>query len=288
MKKVALVFIISFVLAVGIFLGAQYYLSNHSEKGALQVTSSPQSKVYINNRYIGQTPLCKCESSDTLDQGDYTIRLVPLDSSLQEFQEKISISQNVLTVVDRKFGKDAQSEGSIISLTPLDDKSKAQLLVVSLPQDAQVLLDDQNIGKTPILYQNPTESDHVLKVSKEGYNQKEIPIRTPLGYKATVALYLSVNTDNVASSDLTASGSATPDASASGSTPTTPTNSVTVLPTPTGRLRVRSGPSLAAAEVGQAKPGNTYSIVGQEADWFEITLEDGTVGWVNSQYVKRN
>src|SRR5580692_11243159 len=118
MKKIISVFIISFFLALAIFLGIQYYINIHSEKGALQVTSSPESKVYVNGSYIGQTPLCKCQNTDMIAPGDYTISLVPVDSSLQEFQEKITISQGVLTVVDRKFGTDGQSEGSIISLTP--------------------------------------------------------------------------------------------------------------------------------------------------------------------------
>ncbi|MGI8420060.1 MAG: PEGA domain-containing protein [Candidatus Levyibacteriota bacterium] len=284
MKKVALVFIVSFVLALGIFLGAQYYLSNNTQQGALQVTSSPRSKVYLNNQYLGQTPMCKCDS-DTLDVGEYTIRLVPLDSSLQEFQEKITVSQGVLTVVDRKFGKNAQSEGSIISLSPLEDKTKAQLLVVSFPQDAQVLLDDQTIGKTPILYKKPTESDHDLKVSKEGYNEKEIPIRTPLGYKVTVAVYLSVSTTDL--SDTSASNSATP--TAASSTPSPSANKrVTILNTPIGILKVREGPSLSATEVGQAIPGKSYTVVGEEADWYEISLDDGTVGWVSSRYAKKN
>src|SRR6266550_5833066 len=131
MKKIVVVFVISFILALGLFLGIQYYLNIRSEKGALQVTSSPTSKVYLNDAFLGQTPLCKCQASDMVVPGDYTVRLVPQDSSLQEFQEKITVSQGVLTVVDRKFGKNGQSEGSIITLTPLDDKSKAQLLVVS-------------------------------------------------------------------------------------------------------------------------------------------------------------
>src|SRR6266851_2485602 len=104
MKKVAVVFITSFILALGLFLGIQYYLNIRSEKGALQITSSPTSKVYLNDAYLGQTPLCKCQASDMIVPGDYTIRVVPLDSSLQEFQEKITVSQGVLTVVDRKFG----------------------------------------------------------------------------------------------------------------------------------------------------------------------------------------
>jgi len=201
MKKIIVVFIISFILALGLFIGVQYYLTTHAEKGALQVTSSPVSKVYLNNQYLGQTPLCKCEASDMLNAGDYTIRLVPLDTSLKEFQEKVTISSLVLTVVDRKFGKNALSEGSIISLSPLDDKKNTQLLVVSFPQGADVLLDNQDIGKTPLLFDNPTESDHTVRVGKEGYNEKEVRIRTPLGYKLTVAAYLSTSTTELVSSN---------------------------------------------------------------------------------------
>jgi len=220
--------------------------------------------------------------------GDYTIRLVPLDSSLQEFQEKITVSQGVLTVVDRKFGTNGQSEGSIISLTPLDDKTKSQLLVVSFPQGAQVLLDDQSIGTTPLLYNNPTESDHDLKVSKDGYNEKDIRIRTPLGYKLTVAAYLSTNTTGLSTnvpspSILPPSPSATPSASPSPSQ----TPSVVIQNTPTGYLRVRAGPSVSATEVGQVTPGKSYPLDSEVAGWDEITLSDGTTGWISAQYAKK-
>lgn len=286
MKKVVIVFIISFILAVGLFLGIQYYLTLRSEKGALQVTSSPTSKVYLNDQYLGQTPLCKCQVSDMIAPGDYTIHVVPLDGALQNFQEKVKISQGVLTVVDRKFGLNGQSEGSIISLTPLDDKSKSQLLVVSFPQGATVLLDEQNIGTTPLLFNNPTESDHDLKIRKDGYNEKEIRIRTPLGYKLTVAAYLSTNTASlVPQTTATGSASLSPGVSL---TPTPPsTNRVTILDTPTGFLRVRARPSVSAAEVGQVTPGRTYELVDNQNGWFEVKLDDGTTGWISSQYAKQ-
>jgi hypothetical protein len=284
MKKVVLVFIISFILALGLFLGIQYYLNVRSEKGALQVTSSPTSKIYLNDQYLGQTPLCKCQASDMVVPGDYTIRLVPTDSSLQEFQEKVTISQGVLTVVDRKFGTNGQSEGSVISLTPLDDKSKSQLLVVSFPQGADVLLDDQNIGTTPLLSNDPTESDHDLKVNKDGYNEKEIRIRTPLGYKLTVAAYLSTSTTSLA--PLSASSAATASIPSVEPTPT-PANRVVILDTPTGFLRVRQIPSVDASEVGQVTPRKTYELVDQQSGWDEIKLENGTTGWISSQYAKQ-
>lgn len=283
MKKVVFVFIASFVLALSLFLAVQYYLSLNARKGALQVTSSPASKVYLGGKYLGQTPLCKCEAADMISAGDYTIRLVPTDQNLQEFQEKVTISQGVLTVVDRKFGLNAQSEGSIISLSPLSDKKQTQLLVVSFPQGASVSLDDTNIGMTPLLTNNPTESDHILRVTKDGYNDKEVRIRTPLGYKLTVAAYLSTNP-----SAPTSQQTATPTPSITDvPTPTLQVQNILILQTPTGFLRVRAEPSTSGAEVGRVQPGQTVPMIGEQEGWFKIKLSDGTAGWVSSDYAQK-
>lgn len=281
MKKIVFVFILSFAIALALFLGVQYYLANNSQKGALQVTSAPESKVYLNNQYLGQTPLCKCEAADMLAAGDYTIRLVPLDTNLQEFQEKITVSQAVLTVVDRKFGKNGLSEGSIISLSQLQNKEKAELLVASFPQGADVFLDDSIIGTTPLNHKEPTESDHVLKMKKEGYNDKEVRIRTPRGYKLTVTAYLSTNGSGPLASP-TASPSAGPTP-----TPTTQQEQVTISDTPTGFLRVRATASTTGAEVGRVSPGQRYALISEEEGWYQIALEDGTKGWISSQYASK-
>lgn len=283
MKKIIIVFIASFVLALALFFAVQYYLGVNAQKGALQVTSAPDSKVYLNDKYLGQTPLCKCEAADMLASGEYTIRLVPLDTSLREFQEKVTISPAVLTVVDRKFGKNGLSEGSIISLTPLSEKEKTELLVASFPQSSEVLLDDTIIGTTPLSHKDPTESDHVLKIRKEGYNDKEVRIRTPRGYKLTVTAYLSTNGDP----QQAASASATPAPEGSSPTPTPVQERVTISDTPTGFLRVRATPSTTGAEVGRVSPGQTYPLSSEQAGWFEITLEDGTKGWVSSEYASK-
>ena len=282
MKKILFVFAASFVLALALFLAVQYYLGVNAQKGALQVTSAPESKVYLNNKYLGQTPLCKCEAADMLSAGEYTIRLVPLDTSLREFQEKITISEAVLTVADRKFGKNALSEGSIISLSPLVEKEKTELLVVSFPQGSEVLLDDATIGTTPLSHKDPTESDHVLKIRKEGYNKKEVRIRTPRGYKLTVTAYLSTSTTapQVASESASPVSSITP-------TPTPVQVLVTILDTPTGFLRVRATPATTGAEVGRVSPGQSYPLTSEQAGWYEISLEDGTKGWVSSDYASK-
>lgn len=278
MKKFFLILIPSLIVTFLFIFAYQFLIKYQAQKGALQVTSAPESKVYLDNKYIGQTPLCKCEASDMLQAGDYTIRLVPTDGDLPEFQEKVQITSGVLTVVDRKFAKDALSEGSIISLSPLTDKQKSSLLVVAMPEGATVILDNNEIGTAPLSFKDPTESDHILKVRKNGYKEKTIRIRTPLGYKLTVAVYLST-IDDLSSPD-------TPETSREISPTQPPEASVTILKTPTGFLRVRE--SVGGMETGKVTPGDQYALVGEDGGWFEIRLKDGTKGWISSQYAVRN
>jgi hypothetical protein len=287
MKKFFIIILIALFLALLVFFSLQFFGKLKSRKGALQVTSVPESKVYINDTYIGQTPLCKCESADMLAIGDYTIRLVPLDKSLSEFQEKITISEAVLTVVDRKFGKDSLSEGSVISLTPLTDKKKLELLIVSFPEGSTVLLDNNTIGTTPLLYPNPTESDHVLKVRKNGYKEKTVRIRPPLGYKLTTAIYLSTVADlganaQVSSPSIVPSPSLSPVLS-----PSQSTAKIIILDTPTGFLRVRTNNSIASSEIGRVNPGETYPLISEQGGWFEIKLKNGSNGWISNQYARK-
>jgi hypothetical protein len=288
MKKIVFILITSFILAVIFFLAYQFLFNLHSQKGALQVTSAPEGKVFLNNKYLGQTPLCKCEAGDMLDVGKYTIRLVPFDKNLPEFQEKIEISGSVLTVVDRKFGKNALSEGSIISLTPLSDKGKIELLVVSFPQGSTVILDDNIIGTTPILFKDVTESDHVLKVKKTGYKEKTVRIRTPVGYKLTVAAYLSTSTALVTSSPgASVSASVTPSVPVADTPSPTSVGNVVILDTPTGFLRVREGASVGSKEIAQVSPGESYPVVDEQTGWYQIKLHNGISGWVSSQYAAK-
>lgn len=259
-----------------------------NQKGALQVTSSPQSKVYVNDKYIGTTPLCKCEAADMLAVGEYTIKLVPTQGGYSEFQEKITISEAVLTVVDRKFANDSLSEGSVISLTPLPDKTKTELLVASLPEGATVLLDNREIGHSPLSFKDPTVSDHVLTLKKTGYKEKTIRIRTPLGYKLTVTAYLSTidalnslsGNEASESADLLTTQSDTDQPLAE-----TSESTVLILDTPTGFLRVRE--TVNGTEIGRVTPGEVYVLVDERPGWVQIVLKDGSKGWISSEYVQK-
>ena len=276
MKRL-LLWVLPLLIAIPVFIGTVVILNQKTGKGALQVTSVPGGQVYINSKLIGKTPLCKSEQQDMLGIGDYTIRMGPTEGDFLPFEQTITINKSVLTVVDRIYALGASSEGSIINLVSLDDKKIAQLLVISFPDKAQMLLDNSPSGTTPALTKDITSSDHTLTLKKEGYREKVIRIRTTKGYKLTSIVYLGVL-------EIVASQSAQPQASASAAPSVT---KILILNTPTGFLRVRDDASLNGAEIARVNPGDTFDLVDEKSGWFEIKLKDGKTGWISSDYAKK-
>lgn len=268
-------------LALGIFFTFALFLNQNGGKGALQVTASPKSKVFLNGKLIGETPLCKCEGQEMLDVGEYNIKVDPQDPTYPAFEEKVTISKSILTVVDRTFGKGVISEGSIISLSPIDDPKALQLLVISFPENAQVHVDSNASGATPLLLKDITESDHEVIIKKDGYREKTIRIKTVAGYKLTVVAYLGVSLGgNVSPTPVAISPTATPSADLA-------SEKVTILQTPTGFLRVRTASSSAGAEVDRVNPGESYTMLEENDEWYRISLPGGKDGWVSKQYTKK-
>jgi len=268
-------FLAPLLIAVLIFFGILFFLDRKTGKGALQVTSVPQSKVYLDSKLLGMTPLCACDLAQMLVLGDYTVKLVPTQGDFRPFEEKITINKGTLTVVDRTFADNGENAGSIISLSPLSTKKDVEILVVSLPDKANVFLDNNPVGLTPLLLKNVSESDHDLRLTRNGYKDKSIKIKTALGFKLSVLIFLGVSPD--LSNTSLASSSSVP-------SPTGAVLKVLILNTPTGFLRVRESNSITSSEIAKAKPGETYELVLEKEGWFEIKLINGKKGWISSSY----
>src|SRR3989344_8771213 len=158
MRKVVL-FVLPLLVSIAIFLGVLFYLDRQSSKGALQVSSDPKSKVYLNNNLIGETPFCACELPQMIQVGTYSIKLIPQDTNFNPYEEKIDINKSTLTVVDRSFSKSGNF-GSIVTLSKLSDKKDIEILVESSPQKANVFLDNNPVGTTALLLKNVGEGSH--------------------------------------------------------------------------------------------------------------------------------
>ena len=277
MKKFLLL-LFSLIFLTIVFLFIVLILNKDSGKGALQVTSVPKSNVYLDGDYIGDTPLCKCEVSQMLPIGEYLVKLVPQASSSANFEQRIkinsSVQSSVLTAVDRTFSVDSASSGSVITLNPLSDKNAVEIIVISFPNNARLILDNNEAGSTPLILKNLTTSDHEIKLEKEGYTDKVIKIRTVASFQLEAQVFLGIKSANLENS--TSSPSAT-----------LKKEQVEILQTPTGFLRVRSDSNIGSSEIGQVKPGEVYDLVVDKQDWFQIKLKDGTLGWISSQYAKK-
>ncbi len=315
MKKL-LLFLIPLLLAGAVFGGFLFFFSRSvSSKGALQVTANPKSKVYLNRQFLGETPLCKCKYPDTLSTGDYTLMIVPEKGTFEPFEAKITIEKSTLTVVDRTFGDPTTSDGSVISLKPLQNDSAVEIFTSSFPDKANVLLDNSVAGQTPLLLKNITAADHELTIEKNGYKAKTLHVHTVAGYRLTTIAFLAVDTGSLGTTEnaspsatATPSASLTPTHSPSASPKVTPSHTPTPKPSPkatltssptpapgsilildtgTGYLNVHSDSSVYSSIIAKVHPGETYTPLDEKNGLFEIQVSSNVVGWVSEQYAKR-
>jgi len=59
---------------------------------------------------------------------------------------------------------------------------------------------------------------------------------------------------------------------------------VTITDTPTGWLNVRSGPGTSYAKIMKVYPKEAYPLIEEKDDWYKITIDEKTEGWVVSDY----
>lgn len=245
-------------------------------KGALQVTSNIKAKVLLNGKVIGTTPLCRCETDETIDTGLYTLQLIPEGNS-QSYTAKIKIINGVLTAVDRTFLPGSYASSYTLYLEKIRGNDP-ELFVSSVPDGSLVSLDGNDIGVTPNTVKQISASEHEIELQKSGYGKKTIRVRTVSGYRLIVEAILGT----VPSGQENLPGQDTPP------NPTPTEEKVTILTTPVGFLRVRNGPGVNFLEVDQIKPGEEFKLLTETDGWYKILLSEGKEGWIASDYAEKN
>lgn len=268
------VFITAAVLAVTAFFLIGYL---KPKPAGIYVDASPSASVYINNEFVGKTPVAK-----TLSAGNINIRMVPdiTDQDLFPFETKVNLVPGIQTVIRREFGTtEDSSSGDIISFEP-DTTGIASLVVISTPDNSQISIDGTPRGFAPYKISDISPAKHQISVKADGYADRIMTITTKIGYRLTLFAKLAKSGDSQ-------NTQATP-------TPTPDTQKiVTVLNTPTGYLRVRTQPGTKGEEIGQVKPGDKFPYLNTdtESGWLEIQFEEaqpglpnGITGWISNQY----
>jgi len=152
--------------------------------------------------------------------------------------------------------------------------------VISIPDGAQVSLDSQTRGRTPIKITDLETKEYHLEVAADGYQKRDFVVKAVSGYLLTAEVKLAAQPGNV-------EGVTTPEV------PEEPTEEtvekVKILTTPTGFLRVRQEPTTQSVELGQVVPGEEYILlaIDEKSGWFKIEYETDKEGWVTNQYARK-
>ncbi len=285
MRRNLLLVLAVILILVGLFLLTQVIQTlRPSGQGALQVTANIASQVYLDDKLLGETPLCKCEQNNTIVQGEYTVKIVPNDTQFTPFVVKVKVEPGVLTAVERTFLPGSLASAYVLTLEKTSSQ-EPQLFVGTIPDSAMVAVNSTPRGTSPFHLESISPSEHEVEIQKEGFAKKTIRVRTVPQYKLIISAYLGTESAENTSSNLE-KVSPTPTPTPSETEPEDTTPRVEIENTGVGFLRVRTGPSTATAEVTTVEPGEIFPYTDEQSGWYKITLPDGKSGWVSGRYVK--
>jgi len=256
----------------------------------LEVSSNPESTIFINGENKGQTPF----KDNNLKPGSYTLKLLPVSSDFLPYETSIELVSHTSTIISRNFAlSDLETSGYTLELQE-DLSGGTYLSVISDPDNINLFIDDAPSGFTPVSKMAISPGPHTLKAISPGYFDQTLPINTVTGFNLIVNFKLAGRTITLTPPPVaTATATSSPDASPS-STPQaslTPTLEVQkpyviIGETGTGWLRIRKEASGSSDELGKANTGEKLKYLGDstELGWYKIEFE-GSIGWVSGKYV---
>lgn len=186
-KLITTILILLGMAVLGFALLVYLGLYKDQESGIL-IESEPSATVFINEEEVGRTPY---EANKKL--GEITLRIKPdqlQNQVLDDYETKITLVPGVRTIVKRSFKESEEfSSGVVVSFEKLGG-TDSYVTVVSVPDNAQILIDGKVYGYTPKRIK-VTAGDHDLVVSADKYLEKSLPIRVYSGYKLTASVKLA-------------------------------------------------------------------------------------------------
>lgn len=304
------------ILMAVLLSGCSLPFIGKKQQAALQVNSTPKATVFLDGEHLGTTPFY----SDTLKDGDYTLKLISEGEGGVSWENKIKLLPGILTVVSRELAETTDlSGGYTLSLESAVDKKKTFLSVVTIPDGAVISLDNEPKGFSPISLDNLSEGEHLLSVSSPGYVEKSLKAKLVKGHKLTANVQLAKLAKEESLDEKEASSAASIDnketnetnqktqttsqsASGSGQKKTSDeiisgqTSSaglerpyVKILEAAVGIpwLRVHAETTLGSAnEVAKVKVGTYFSVAKQETGWYQIEFKTNQFGWISAKYAE--
>ncbi|MEQ8190496.1 MAG: PEGA domain-containing protein [Candidatus Eremiobacterota bacterium] len=146
-------------------------------EGGLVITSSPAgAKVFLDEVYVGKSPV----NLKLVLSGKHTLNVTM--EGYDTYSEKINI-------------KSGEIENIKVTLKPEADENNpaenGKLTIRTLPPDADIYIDGNVTGRSPLIALSVTEGNHIIKAIKSGYESKTREIGIKKGEEKEVKITLN-------------------------------------------------------------------------------------------------
>lgn len=239
-----------------------------TSRAGLRVEANKSASVSIDGKQVGEAPF----QDEDLTAGEYLISLKSSgegsNSGEISWQGYVKLNPGTLSIVNRDLSaKKSDQSGEVITL----EKGKG-ITIVSTPPQAEVIIDGQSRGVTPLSVSDLGPGEHQFIISKDNFLKRSVRATLLEGFNLVLTVDLAI-----AEADLTKLQVV----------PVSFSKQVVVKQTPTGFLRIRAAASTSAKEVAQVKPGDVLTLLEEQPNWDRVRTEDNKEGWVASAYVEK-
>ncbi len=257
-KRLLIFILILLVIACGAF----FYINKFASQklGKLEVNSNSTMDAFIDNENLGH----KFPISNTYEPKKVTVKI-------GDYETNVYLQAGIKTIVNRDFQND-KGYGEVISFEATG-QSYGSVSAISNPAGARIIIDDKDIGTTPISIDNMSEGNHKLNISLDGYLSREFQINVYKGYKLLANFNLLQDSTAVIVQDNTVLTKEEK-------------TIVKILETPNGFLRVRKQPTTQSDEVFRVYKDQEYELKSSndKLGWFEIRIDATRSGWISDIY----
>lgn len=272
-----------------VFFSGCSIFSQNVKTGLQVMTNDVPSSIFINGQFMEKTPLI----DKTLPPGQYSLKIVPDDTTLVPYETTVVLRQGLLTVVTWKPGKSLETSGGVIyEMEKSTQKDTTQLSFSSIPDGVILTLDGGNKEFSPKVFSDISAGTHTFEATLPSYETQNHTLNAVQGYTMNIKIKLAKNDNDQNKIGPTpipnASSSATATPSATAYKSATLTKGIKILKTDyfvngTEVLKVRQQADAASPEIGTVEVGNIYTLLTEQDEWYQIKT-DTIQGWVSKKY----
>jgi hypothetical protein len=154
-------------VGVIVFLVSLFWVGSASGVGKLTVVTQPTGlQIYVDNEYIGASPI----ENFSVESGNVEVRIG------EAWREKISISSNVTSVINRTINSDRSSVGFAASYEAIRTlfNQGSHVVLTSIPSGVEVFNGDELVGLTPLVLSDASIGKTKYTFKRSGYEPYEI------------------------------------------------------------------------------------------------------------------